>query len=90
MGGFFFVVVPALLLLAAVTIAVLFIRRLSRQQRVQRIREQARLRVIEGQLATLRALLRIAAAEQHARWSMNHQATDLFANHTDYEEYRSS
>lgn len=38
-----------------------------RRDRVERLRDQARLRVVEGQIATLRALLRIEAAEHVVR-----------------------
>jgi hypothetical protein len=59
----------ALLILLA-TVAVLgsglTIRGL-RRERVARLRDEARLRVIEGQMATLRALLRIEAAEHLIR-----------------------
>jgi hypothetical protein len=38
-----------------------------RRDRVERLRDQARLRVVEGQIAALRALLRIEAAEHVIR-----------------------
>jgi hypothetical protein len=59
----------ALLILLA-TVAVLgsgLTMRGLRRERVERLRDQARLRVIEGQMATLRALLRIEAAEHVIR-----------------------
>jgi len=37
------------------------------RERVERLRDRARLRVIEGQMAALRALLRIEAAEHVIR-----------------------
>ena len=38
-----------------------------RRERIERLRDQARLRVIEGQLAAMRTLLRIEAAEHMIR-----------------------
>ena len=42
-----------------------------RQERIERLREQARLQVVEGQMATLRAALRISAAEHATRRQMH-------------------
>lgn len=59
----------ALLILLA-TVAVLgsgLTMRGLRRERVERLRDQARLRVIEGQMAALRTLLRIEAAEHVIR-----------------------
>ena len=38
-----------------------------RRERLERLRDRARLRVVEGQMAALRALLRIEAAEHITR-----------------------
>ena len=38
-----------------------------RRERVERLRDRARLRVVEGQMAAFRALLRIGAAEHVTR-----------------------
>jgi hypothetical protein len=59
----------ALLVLLALVAAVsggLALHRL-RRERVKRFRDRARLRVVEGQMAALRALLRIEAAEHVTR-----------------------
>jgi hypothetical protein len=62
-----------------------------RREHVERSRDQARLRVVEGQLAMLRGLLRIEVAEHLARRRlMAMQSRDPFENRTDHEEYRSS
>lgn len=65
-------------------------RRQYRRARVQRIRDQARLKVVESQIAALRAALRISIAKHVVRRAMAMQSRDPFANHTDHEEYRAS
>jgi hypothetical protein len=62
-------------------------RRSWRRERVERLRDRARLKVIEGQMAMLRTALRIGAAEHLSRRRM-HEAygTDVFANPTAQEE----
>ena len=55
------------LLVAAIVVTGGLITKGLRRERVERLRDQARLRVIEGQMATLRALLRIEAAEHVIR-----------------------
>ncbi len=79
---------PALLLLVALLIGIWLIRRQYRRTRIERIREQARLRIVESQIAALGAALRVSVAEHMARRAM--QSRDLFENRTDHEEYRSS
>lgn len=81
--------VLALLLLVGLTGSWL-IRQHYRRARVQRIRDQARLKVVESQIAGLRAALRISVAEHVVRRAMAMQSRDPFANHTDHEEYRAS
>jgi hypothetical protein len=70
----------------------LVVRHWHRRNQITRLRDQARLRVIEGQLATLRATLRIGAAEHAARQDLAGELrrTDLYRNSTDHEEYRPS
>jgi hypothetical protein len=60
-------------------------RRSWRRERVERLRDQARLKVIEGQMTMLRTALRISAAEHTTRRRM-HQVHDVFANSTAHEE----
>ncbi len=70
-----------LLLLLAVVGSALLIQAWLKQERMERIHDRARLQVIEGQLAMLRAALRIQAAERMARRRlMALQTTDPFAN----------
>jgi hypothetical protein len=60
-----------------------------RRERIERLRDRARLRVIEGQMTMLRAALRLNAAEQAARRRMHAlHHSDVFANLTDHENYR--
>ena len=58
-----------------------------RRERIERLRDRARIRVIEGQMTMLRAALRLNAAEQAARRRMHalHER-DVFANSTIHEE----
>jgi uncharacterized membrane protein YciS (DUF1049 family) len=79
-----------LLLFAGLVVGVWLIGRLYRRARVQRIRDQARLRVVENQIAALRVALRISVAEQVVRRAMARPSRDPFANRTDHEEYRAS
>jgi hypothetical protein len=79
------------LLFLVVIVGGLFIRTRFRQERVERFRDRARLRLIEGQLAMLRAALRLEAAEHLARRRfMALHARDVFENRTDHEEWRPS
>lgn len=84
------VAVLALLLFVGLLTGACLIRRQYQRARVQRIRDQARLRVVENQIAGLRAALRISVAEYMARRAMAMQSGDPFANRTDHEEYRAS
>jgi hypothetical protein len=80
-----------LLLLAVIAVVGLLIRARLRHDQVERVRDRARLRVIEGQLAMLRAALRIGAAEHLARRRfMAMRASDPFEHRTDHEEWRPS
>ena len=85
MGSFGFV--PVLLLVGLPT-GFWLVRRQHRRARVQRIRDQARLKVVESQIAALRAALRISVAEHVVRRAMAMPSRDPFANCTDHEEYR--
>jgi hypothetical protein len=60
-----------------------------RAERVERVRDQARLRVIEGQMAALRAALWIGVAEHAARRRIQAdlKASDLFAPEPNHEDY---
>ena len=72
---------------ALVATAGLVLRYRYRQGRINRLRDDVRLRVIEGQMAALRAALRIQVAEHVIRQRM--QAVyndDVFANRTSHEE----
>jgi hypothetical protein len=71
------------LLIAFVVAGGLVIRYWHQQGQVARLRDRARLKVIEGQMATLRASLRIQIAEHAARRQMQQ---NLFANSTIHEE----
>lgn len=86
MGFLSFVLV--LLLLVGLFTSAWLIRRHYQRARVQRIRDQARLKVIESQMAGLRAALRISVAEHAVRRTIAVQGRDPFANRTDHEEYR--
>lgn len=88
MGFLSFVLVP--LLLVGLLTGAWLIRQQHRRARVQRIRDQARLKVVESQLAALRAALRISVAEHVVRRAMAMQSRDPFANRTNHEEYRAS
>lgn len=56
-------------------------------ERAERGREQARLKIIESQLAALRAVLRIGQAEHRTRQRMQAELhRDVFANPTTYQE----
>jgi hypothetical protein len=78
-----------LLVLVAVLVASgFFAWRWIKAERAERSRNQVRLRVIEGQMALLRAMLRIGQAEYVTRQRMQselHQR-DVFANSTIHEE----
>ena len=76
------------MLIAATIAGGLVLKHWHRQNQLARIRDRARLRVIEGQLATLRAALRIQVAEHLARQRI--RRNDLFRNSTEHEEYRAS
>jgi hypothetical protein len=80
--GFLFVV-----LAVGVMIGGLMVRRVWQRQRREQLRDRARLKVIETQMAGLRAALRIGMAEHTARRRM-HQLHDRdpFANSTLHEE----
>jgi hypothetical protein len=82
-----FVVGVLLVMLLVGTIGALVFRQSWRRERIERLRDRARLRVIEGQMTMLRTALRINAAEQAARRRM-HTVYDnnVFANSTAHEE----
>jgi|HubBroStandDraft_1064217.scaffolds.fasta_scaffold137242_3 hypothetical protein len=82
--------VVALLLLIGLPTGFWLVRRRYQRARLQRIREQTRLRIIESQIAALRAALRLSVAEQVVRRAMAMQSRNLFDNRTDHEEYRAS
>lgn len=84
----FLIFALALLLFVGLLSGTWLTRRQYRRARVQRIHDQARLRVVENQIAGLRAALRISVAEHVVRRAMAMQSRDPFANHTDHEEYR--
>jgi hypothetical protein len=69
------------------TVGALGFRRSWQREHIQRLRDQARLKAIESQMAGLRAALRISAAEQATRRRM-HTAynSNVFANSTAHEE----
>ena len=76
-----------LILFPFITVTGLAFRQSWRRERVERLRDQARLKAIEAQMAGLRATLRISAAEQVARRRMRElHHRDLFANSTIHEE----
>lgn len=66
--------ITTLVVLAVSTVSGLWFGRWWRQDRIERLREQARLTVIETQMAAMRAALRIQAAEHLARRSMRAEA----------------
>jgi hypothetical protein len=68
---------------ALVATAGLVLRYRYRQGRINRLRDDVRLRVIEGQMAALRAALRIQVAEHVIRQRMR---DDVFRNSTLHEE----
>lgn len=72
------------LLIASVIAGGLVLRYFHQQDHVARNRDRARLKVIEGQMATMRAGLRIQIAEHLARQQM--QREDVFSNSTLHEE----
>ena len=76
-------------LLLAGTVGGLIFRQSWQRERTERLRDHTRLRVIEGQMAGLRAVLRLNAAEHVARRRMlaELQSHDPFANRTDHEEW---
>jgi hypothetical protein len=76
-----------MVLLVAVVAGGLVFRRSWKRERVDRLRDQARLKVIEAQMAGLRAGLRVNVAEHATRRRMHDlHDRDLFANSTLYEE----
>jgi hypothetical protein len=78
------------LLASAVIASVWVFWRWHNHERIERGRDRARLRVIEGQLAAMRAALRITVAEHAVRRAMVMHSHDPFENRTDHEEYRTS
>jgi hypothetical protein len=75
-----------LLFLAAIVGGV-FIHHWLQQEQAERVRDRASVQVIEGQLAALRAALRIQVAERAARRHMHAtQLTDPFTHSTLHEE----
>jgi hypothetical protein len=59
--------IVTLVVLVVSTVSGLWLAKWWRQDRIERLRDQARLKVIEAQLAAMRAALRIQATEHHAR-----------------------
>lgn len=57
-----------------------------RRRAIERLRDHARLSVIESQLAGLRAALRIGQTEYATRRRMLSAQRDVFANPTTYQE----
>ena len=82
--------VLALLLVVGLLTGAWLLKRQYRRARVQRIRDQVRLKVVENQIAGLRAALRLSVAEHVIRQAMATQSRDPFTNRTDHEEYRAS
>jgi hypothetical protein len=69
------------------TVGALVFRQSWHKERIERLRDQARLKVIEGQMTMLRTALRINVAEQAARRRMHQlHERDMFANSTAHEE----
>jgi hypothetical protein len=58
-------------LLAAVLVAGILAWRWCQRERIDRLRDQTRLRAVEGQIAALRAMLRINVAEHDVRRQMH-------------------
>lgn len=78
--------VGARLLVAGGASALIF-RQSWHKERIERLRDQARLKVIEGQMTMLRTALRVSAAEQAARRRMRTvYDNNVFANSTAHEE----
>lgn len=76
----------AVLVMSAITVAGgLWFSGRWRQDRVARLRDQARLKVIEAQMAAMRAALRIQAAEHLARQRMRSDADGSFTDSTIHE-----
>lgn len=71
------------LLIGSVVAGGLVVRFWHQQGQVARIRDRARLKAIEGQMATMRTMLRIQLAEHVTRQRMQQ---DVFANSTLHEE----
>lgn len=57
-----------------------------RRRVIERLRDQARLSVLESQLAAMRAALRIRGVEGATRRRMLSAQRDVFANPTTYQE----
>ena len=73
--------IGTLVLLIVSIPAGLWFARWQRHARIERLRDQARLKVIEAQMAAMRAALRIQAAEHVARQQMRRvYADDSSAN----------
>jgi hypothetical protein len=69
------------------TAGALVFRQSWRKEHIERLRDRARLKIIEGQMTMLRAALRISAAEQAARRRMHEvHDQDVFGNSTVHEE----
>ena len=73
-------------LLVSATVGGLVLRRSWQQQHRDRLRDQSRLKVIEAQMAGLRAALRIQAAEHVARQRIHTTHNEVFRNSTVHEE----
>ena len=80
-----FLITTLVLLVVSIPVG-LWLTRWQRQDRVDRLRDQARLKVIETQMAAMRATLRIQAAEHIVRQRMHYDADNPFANSTIHEE----
>lgn len=74
------------LLIASLIAGGLVVRQWHQRDRLTQLREQARLRAIEGQLAALKATLRISVAEHAARQAMSRD--DMSATPTDDQSSR--
>lgn len=81
-----FLITISVLVLGLVTLVLVIWVRYRKEQRTQPL-DQARLKIIEAQIAGLKAAQRIQAAEYHARRHM-HQFRDhgVFRNPTIHEE----
>jgi hypothetical protein len=74
-------------LVAAGVVGALVFRQSWQPERSERLRDRARLKVIEGQMTMLRAALRIGAAEHRARRRLHEvYGSDVFAHSTTHEE----